>query len=52
MKLVPQGPTESESPEDFSHRIGVSFSYYALLGRALTHRSYLNEHPHEALEDN
>lgn len=52
MKLVTQGPTESESPEDFSRRIGVPFSYYALLGRALTHRSYLNEHPHEALEDN
>jgi ribonuclease III len=52
MKAVPQGPTESESPEEFSHRIGIPFSYNALLARALTHRSYLNEHPNEALEDN
>jgi len=52
MKSAPQGPPENESPEEFSRRIGVPFSYHALLGRALTHRSYLNEHPHEALEDN
>ena len=31
--------------------LGLKFSNYLLLSRALTHRSYLNEHP-EALEDN
>lgn len=32
-------------------RLGVEFNDYALLGTALTHRSYLNEHS-EAIEDN
>ena len=31
---------------------GVHFHDNTLLHRALTHRSYLNEHPEEALEDN
>jgi len=31
---------------------GVLFHDQALLHRALTHRSYLNEHPEETLEDN
>ena len=31
---------------------GVLFRDHALLHRALTHRSYLNEHPEETLEDN
>jgi ribonuclease-3 len=33
-------------------RLGVRFDDYSLLSRALTHRSYLNEHPGQALEDN
>ena len=40
-----------ETPQDFSDRLGLPFSNTLLLRRALTHRSYLNEHP-EALEDN
>lgn len=32
--------------------LGVQFNDYSLLSRALTHRSFLNENPHEALEDN
>lgn len=35
----------------FAKRIGIDFNDWLLLNRALTHRSYLNEHP-EALEDN
>ena len=46
-----QGFTESESPQAFAERLGLQFSDPSLLLRALTHRSYLNEHP-EALEDN
>ncbi len=37
---------------DFQAYIGLQFVDLSLLQRALTHRSYLNEHPHEALEDN
>lgn len=33
-------------------RMGIRFNDYSLLGRALTHRSYLNENPEQALEDN
>jgi ribonuclease-3 len=33
-------------------RLGISFSDLSLLQRALTHRSYLNEHPEHILEDN
>ncbi|MCZ7553346.1 MAG: ribonuclease III [Anaerolineales bacterium] len=42
---------EMVSPEDFARRLGLTFTNALLLQRALTHRSYLNEHP-EALEDN
>jgi ribonuclease-3 len=45
------GVAEIESPEDFARRLGLPFLSLLLLRRALTHRSYLNEHP-EALEDN
>ncbi|MFV9674457.1 MAG: ribonuclease III [Anaerolineales bacterium] len=38
-------------PDEFIRQTGLSFSNPSLLRRALTHRSYLNEHP-EALEDN
>jgi ribonuclease-3 len=36
----------------FQEQIGITFSDQSLLQRALTHRSYLNEHPQEVLEDN
>ena len=42
---------KSESAADLSRRLGVSFSNLALLTRALTHRSYVNENP-DSLEDN
>jgi ribonuclease-3 len=41
----------NESPDDFAKRLNLPFQDSFLLSRALTHRSYLNEHP-EALEDN
>ncbi|MCB2179766.1 ribonuclease III [bacterium] len=40
-----------ESPQEFAERVGLEFDDILLLSRALTHRSYLNEHP-EAIEDN
>ncbi len=40
-----------ENPQELSKRLGLHFSDTLLLSRALTHRSYLNEHL-EALEDN
>jgi len=43
--------TVIESSRDFARRNNIVFNDYLLLSRALTHRSYLNEHP-EALEDN
>lgn len=33
-------------------RLGVQFKDHSLLARALTHRSYLNENPGQALDDN
>ena len=51
MALTDQGVVQTESPEDFAARVGLSFSQMALLRRALTHSSYLNENP-DALEDN
>lgn len=40
-----------ELPEDFSKRINLPFNDGLLLYRALTHRSFLNEHA-DAIEDN
>lgn len=40
-----------EDSREFAERLNLPFSDYLLLSRALTHRSYLNEHP-DALEDN
>jgi ribonuclease-3 len=37
---------------DHAQRFGVRFGNTALLQQALTHRSYLNEHPDMALQDN
>lgn len=39
-------------PSDFEATYGLAFTDHSLLQRALTHRSYLNEHPEFALEDN
>jgi len=49
--MTNQGTEIWESPKGLSHRLGLKFSDQLLLSRALTHRSYLNEHP-EAIEDN
>jgi len=46
-----QGHLEAESPQAFAARLRLPIEDLLLLSRALTHRSYLNEHP-EALEDN
>jgi len=46
-----QGILRREAPQVLARRLGINFSDNRLLYRALTHRSYLNEHP-EALEDN
>lgn len=46
-----QGTPGVETPQDFARRLGLSLSDPGLLARALTHRSYANEHV-EALEDN
>jgi ribonuclease III len=46
-----QGSLEEQKPQDTAERLQEMFKDYRLLSRALTHRSYLNEHP-EALEDN
>jgi ribonuclease-3 len=40
-----------ESPADLAQRLGLPYKNLHLIARALTHRSYINEHP-EALEDN
>lgn len=44
-------PNIQESPEELSRRLNLPFKNWLLLSRALTHRSYLNEHS-DALEDN
>jgi ribonuclease III len=40
-----------ETPQDFAKRLSLEIKNPHLVTRALTHRSYVNEHP-EALEDN
>lgn len=44
-------PNSIESPEELAVRLHLPFNNWMLLSRALTHRSYLNEHS-DALEDN
>jgi ribonuclease-3 len=44
-------PLEVESPQELKERLNLPVQDMLLLSRALTHRSYLNEHP-EAIEDN
>ncbi|MBI3159198.1 MAG: ribonuclease III [Chloroflexi bacterium] len=46
-----QGDLSLESPQAFAQRLNLQIHNQLLLSRALTHRSYLNEHP-EAIEDN
>ncbi|MHB8133448.1 MAG: ribonuclease III [Anaerolineaceae bacterium] len=50
MKNEPQAP-KLESPQELAERLDLQINDWLLLSRALTHRSYLNEHT-EALEDN
>ncbi len=42
---------EALSPREYAQQFNLPINNMLLLSRALTHRSYLNEHP-EALEDN
>jgi len=51
MHHLDPGDLELESPEAFARRLKLPFQSQSLLIRALTHRSYLNEHP-DAIEDN
>lgn len=44
-------PVAIESPQEFADRMKLKFKDWLLVSRALTHRSFLNEH-NEALEDN
>jgi len=46
-----QGSLRLESPQDLAVRLGLSKSDYGLIARALTHRSFANEH-NDVLEDN
>ena len=46
-----QGHIELETPTQFSQRLGLKFNNLALLTRAITHRSFINENP-DAVEDN
>ena len=46
-----QGELSPETPEQFVIRLNLPFKNHALVSRALTHRSYVNEYK-EALEDN
>lgn len=49
--ILPEHTTIVESPKDLVRRLGLPIADYRLIQRALTHRSYINEHP-DALEDN
>lgn len=44
-------PALPETADALATRLGLKFQDLSLLNRALTHRSYLNEH-HDAIEDN
>jgi ribonuclease-3 len=50
-KEVPAVEQESLSPQEVAKRINYKYPNIRLLTRALTHRSYVNEHP-EVPEDN
>lgn len=51
MDILSGNNKPEETPQDFSKRIGLEFKNIGLLTRALTHRSYFNEHK-DAIEDN
>ncbi len=51
MDNTPGSNLQEESPQDFAKRNGLRFNNIGLLTRALTHRSYFNEHK-DAIEDN
>jgi len=51
MDIFPGSSELEESPQSFAQRIGLSFNNIGLLTRALTHRSYFNEH-RDSIEDN
>ncbi len=44
--------TAKTSLDDIQHTLKLHFYDQSLLKRALTHRSYINEHPDDALDDN
>ncbi len=46
-----ENPVSLEKPQELKERLNLKINDMLLLSRALTHRSYLNEHS-EALEDN
>jgi ribonuclease-3 len=49
--LVEEKKFQRETPVEFARRLSLPFKDFLLLSRALTHRSYLNEHT-DAVEDN
>ena len=51
MDILSGNNKPEETPQEFSKRIGLDFRNMGLLTRALTHRSYFNEHK-DAIEDN
>ena len=51
MQSTSQGAIDQEAPEEFIRRLGLPSSSIRLVSRAMTHRSYINEHA-EALQDN
>jgi ribonuclease-3 len=51
MEISPGSYQCEEPPQEFAQRIGLTFNNIGLLTRALTHRSYFNEHK-DAVEDN
>lgn len=51
MERKNQGDSRDISPQEFAQHLNLPIKDYLLLSRALTHRSFLNEHP-EAIEDN
>lgn len=51
MQGTPEDDVLQEAAEKTAQRLSSLFHDYRLYSRALTHRSYVNEHP-EALEDN
>ena len=51
MDILSGNNRPEETPQDFSRRIDLEFKNVGLLTRALTHRSYYNEHK-DAIEDN